>query len=155
MTYPAWSHSAEEVLQHHGVDPAKGLSTKEAEKRLKEHGLNELKKPDPTSMLSLVLEQFDDTLVKILLMAAFVSFGLAFFEGEDLGIGAFVEPGVILLILILNAIVGVWQEANAENALEALKQMSAETSKVIRDGVMVCICMQGCHVFKEDYIMVA
>eukprot|EP00889_Picochlorum_renovo_P002162 jgi/Picre1/29192/NNA_004585.t1 len=85
----------------------------------------------------MVLEQFDDTLVKFLLLAACISFGLAFFEGEELGVGAFVEPGVILLILILNAIVGVWQEANAESALEALKEMSAETAKVIRGGKMV------------------
>ncbi|KAI8104565.1 hypothetical protein M9434_003120 [Picochlorum sp. BPE23] len=137
MMYPAWSHDVKDVLKHHKVDAKEGLEDVEAERRLEEFGPNELKKPEPASLLAMVLEQFDDTLVKILLLAACISFGLAFFEGEELGVGAFVEPGVILLILILNAIVGVWQEANAESALEALKEMSAETAKVIRGGKMV------------------
>ncbi len=128
----------EDVLAHHGVRSVEdGLDDVEAKRRLEKYGPNELKKPDPTSLLAMILEQFDDTLVKILLLAACVSFGLAFFEDEELGIGAFVEPGVILLILVLNAIVGVWQESNAENALEALKEMSAETAKVVRNGKLV------------------
>ena len=85
-----------------------------------------------------MLEQFDDALVKILLLAAVVSFALAFTEarapGEDISLVDFVEPGVILLILVLNAIVGVWQESNAENALEALKEMQSETARCLRDG---------------------
>ena len=135
--YPAWSHPVAEVEAHHRTNLKNGLSEPEAAARLAQHGPNELKKPEPTSLLAMILEQFDDTLVKILLMAAVVSFGLAFFEGEELGVGAFVEPGVILLILVLNAIVGVWQESNAESALEALKEMSAETAKVIRGGKLV------------------
>ena len=127
----------EDVLSHHSVDREKGLGDEEAARRLEKYGPNELKKAQPPSIFALILEQFDDTLVKILLLAALVSFALVFFEEGELGIGAFVEPGVILLILILNAVVGVWQEANAENALEALKEMSAETAKVIRNGKMV------------------
>jgi Ca2+-transporting ATPase len=84
-------------------------------------------------MWKLVLAQFDDALVKILLLAALVSFGLAFIEerapGESLSVVDFVEPLVILTILILNAIVGVWQESNAESALEALKEMQSETAR--------------------------
>lgn len=76
---------------------------------------------------------------QILLLAAGVSFALAFFEtdADEGGIRAFVEPAVILLILVLNAAVGVWQESNAENALEALKEMSAETARVVRNGKLV------------------
>jgi magnesium-transporting ATPase (P-type) len=63
---------------------------------------------------------------------------LAFFEGDgDEGLQAFVEPFVIMLILVINAIVGVWQEHNAENALDALKEMQTTTTKVLRNGVLV------------------
>merc|ERR1719261_1601175 len=89
-------------------------------------------------MLELIIEQFEDMLVRILLLAALVSFALIVMEeGFENGIAGFIEPIVILTILILNAIVGVWQERNAENALEALKEMASATAKVRRGGELV------------------
>lgn len=104
------------------------------------YGYNELEKEEGTPLWKLVLEQFDDALVKILLAAAVVSFGLAYLEGDGTsGAEAYVEPIVILTILILNAIVGVWQESNAEAALEALKDLQPENARCLRDGVVVTL----------------
>merc|ERR1711887_486825 len=129
--------TSEECLGFFGVDEERGLSPGQVDTNIKKYGLNELPAEEGKTVWELVLEQFDDLLVKILLLAAIISFVLAFFEDDD-SITAFVEPFVILLILIANAIVGVWQERNAESAIEALKEYEPETGKVIRsdkDGV--------------------
>ncbi|KAL1546148.1 Calcium-transporting ATPase 2, endoplasmic reticulum-type [Salvia divinorum] len=138
--FKAWSWSVEQCLKEYRVKLDKGLSTYEAEKRRERSGWNELQKEKGKPLWRLVLEQFDDMLVKILLLAAVISFVLAFLLGndkEELGFEAYVEPFVIVLILVLNAIVGVWQEGNAEKALEALKEMQCESGKVLRDGYLV------------------
>lgn len=138
--FPAWSWSVEQCLKEYNVKLDKGLSSREVEKRRERYGWNELDKEKGKPLWQLVLEQFDDTLVKILLVAAFISFILAYFHSSDSGDSGFedyVEPLVIVLILVLNAIVGVWQESNAEKALEALKKIQCESGKVLRDGYLV------------------
>mmetsp|Transcript_9645 Transcript_9645/g.24917 ORF Transcript_9645/g.24917 Transcript_9645/m.24917 type:complete len:1066 (-) Transcript_9645:13-3210(-) len=134
---PSWSQSPEQVLTSHKVTLAKGLSSAQIEKLKAEYGPNELEQEEGTPLWKLVLQQFDDLLVKILLGAATLSFVLAFFEDGEEGLQAFVEPFVILLILVLNAIVGVWQEHNAENALEALKSLQECTCQCVRDGQLI------------------
>ncbi|XP_022997896.1 calcium-transporting ATPase 1, endoplasmic reticulum-type-like [Cucurbita maxima] len=141
-TYPAWATDVRECLEKYQVNPDLGLSSEEVEKQRKIYGSNELEKHEGTSIFKLVLEQFNDTLVRILLAAAVVSFVLAWYDGEEGGemeITAFVEPIVIFLILIVNAIVGIWQENNAEKALEALKEIQSEQASVIRNGKRVSI----------------
>lgn len=130
--YPVWAKSTDDVCRTYGVDPKAGLTSAQVDKRRSEYGLNELEKEPPTPLWKLVLAQFDDTLVKILLLAAAVSFALTYFgeESQEEGWRAYIEPFVIVLILVLNAIVGVWQESNAEAALEALKDLQGETAKV-------------------------
>ncbi|KAM7250911.1 hypothetical protein ACFE04_022794 [Oxalis oulophora] len=100
------------------------------------YGLNDLEKHEGTSPFQLIVEQFQDTLVMIMLVATVVSFVLARYDGDEggeMGIIAFVEPLVIFLILIVNAIVGIWQENNVEKALETLKEIQSEQTSVIRD----------------------
>lgn len=128
--------NAQEVIAEQKTSLETGLSAAEVEKRRQQYGFNELAKEPGKPLWKLVLEQFDDMLVKILLAAALVSFALAYFEegSAEEGLRAYIEPLVILLILILNAIVGVWQESNAEKALEALKELQSEHAQVIRDG---------------------
>lgn len=138
--FPAWSRSVEACEGHFDVKLSDGLSTAEADDRQMKYGYNELEKHPSHPLWKLVLEQFDDMLVKILLVAAIISFILAYFDGHGDGgvdITAYVEPLVILTILILNAIVGVWQESNAERALEALKEMQSEHAKVMRNRVFI------------------
>lgn len=135
MSQPPFHASVEDILRDQKVDIRKGLSDDEVLKRRDDFGLNELEHEERTPLWKLVLEQFDDKLVQILLFAALLSFGLAFFEEVDHWVEAFVEPVVILLILIINAIVGVWQESNAENALEALKKMQSLHTPCLRNGI--------------------
>nr|XP_014353402.1 PREDICTED: sarcoplasmic/endoplasmic reticulum calcium ATPase 2-like [Latimeria chalumnae] len=123
--------SVEEVLAHFGVNESTGLSSEQVKKARETSGPNELPAEEGKSLWGLILEQFEDLLVRILLLAACISFVLACFE-ESETVTAFVEPFVILLILIANAIVGVWQERNAENAIEALKEYEPEMGKVYR-----------------------
>ncbi|KAJ9374934.1 hypothetical protein DTO282E5_489 [Paecilomyces variotii] len=125
--------SPAEVLQRFRVTEETGLSQEQVLKSRAEYGPNALPEDPPTPLWELVLEQFKDQLVLILLGSATVSFILALFEeGDDWT--AFVDPVVILTILILNAIVGVSQETSAEKAIAALQEYSANEAKVVRDG---------------------
>uniref|UniRef100_A0A3P8X1F9 Calcium-transporting ATPase n=1 Tax=Cynoglossus semilaevis TaxID=244447 RepID=A0A3P8X1F9_CYNSE len=122
----AHTRTVEEALGFFNVNESTGLSCEQLKNNRERWG------PNGKSLWQLVLEQFEDLLVRILLLAACISFILAWFEEGQGTITAFVEPFVILLILIANAIVGVWQERNAENAIEALKEYEPEMGKVYR-----------------------
>ncbi|EHB11840.1 Sarcoplasmic/endoplasmic reticulum calcium ATPase 1 [Heterocephalus glaber] len=122
----AHAKTTEECLAYFGVNETTGLTPDQVKRHLEKYG------PNGKSLWELVVEQFEDLLVRILLLAACISFVLAWFEEGEETVTAFVEPFVILLILIANAIVGVWQERNAENAIEALKEYEPEMGKVYR-----------------------
>uniref|UniRef100_A0AAR2IKC4 Calcium-transporting ATPase n=1 Tax=Pygocentrus nattereri TaxID=42514 RepID=A0AAR2IKC4_PYGNA len=128
----AHTKSSSEVLRHFNVNENTGLTLEQVKASLEKYGPNELPAEEGKSLWELVVEQFEDLLVRILLLAACVSFVLALFEEGEESTTAFVEPIVILLILIANAVIGVWQERNAENAIEALKEYEPEMGKVYR-----------------------
>ncbi|WCJ35569.1 Sarcoplasmic/endoplasmic reticulum calcium ATPase 1 [Euphorbia peplus] len=129
----AYARSISEVLDYFRVDPGKGLSDSQVALHANIHGKNVLPEEKRTPFWKLVLKQFDDLLVKILIAAAVVSFALALIDGET-GLTAFLEPSVILLILAANAAVGVITETNAEKALEDLRAYQADNATVLRNG---------------------
>ena len=107
-----------------------GLSDAEAAKRLEQYGKNNLRQKKPKSIAKMIWEQITDVMVLILIAAAIFSFVMSFFEdGEGLA-----ECIVILVVIVLNATIGVVQEKKAATALEALKNMTAPTARVLREG---------------------
>ena len=117
----------EEVLRELNVDPEFGLSEEEVKKR-QEAGLNEFGEEKKKSLFVRFLEQFKDLLIIILILAALVS---VIADPSDL-----TESIIILVVVIFNAGLGVYQENKAEKSLEALKKISAPVTKVIRFGRM-------------------
>ncbi|XP_042010524.1 calcium-transporting ATPase 3, endoplasmic reticulum-type-like [Salvia splendens] len=129
----AYARSATEVLEFFSVDPTRGLTDFQVAEHGRSYGKNVLPQEKSTPFWRLVLKQFDDLLVKILIVAAIVSFLLALANGET-GLSAFLEPSVILMILAANAAVGVITETNAEKALEELRAYQADVATVLRNG---------------------
>ena len=109
-----------------------GLSAAEAEKRLEKNGKNKLKAAKKDSLIKRFFMQMADPMILILLAAAAISAVTSIYEGE-----APTDVFIILFVVIINAVLGVYQESKAEKAIEALQEMSAATSKVLRDGKIV------------------
>jgi Ca2+-transporting ATPase len=125
MVNPEWHTMEQEAVEKElSSSLAQGLSEGEAGKRLEQYGSNEIRQKGRKSMLRMVVDQFNDFMIIILIIAAAVS-GL---------LGEITDAVVILLIVILNAVMGVVQENKAEESLAALKKMAAPNAKVLRDG---------------------
>ena len=127
------SHSKpiSDVLKHLKVDPSTGLSSAEVLSRRNQYGENKLREKKKKTTFQRFLEQFKDVMILILIAAAIISFVVVCVEKNW---GELFEPALILLIVILNAVMGVYQEGKAEKALDALKNMSAPHARVIRSG---------------------
>lgn len=123
--------SVDEVLK--AVNSSEnGLTRAEAEKRIAESGKNRLKEGKKKSLIRRLLEQFADPMIIILIVAAIISGITAAIEGEFP-----TDVIIIMFVVVINAVLGVFQESKAEKAIEALQEMAAATSKVVRDGDVV------------------
>ena len=125
------SQPKEEVIQSLSSNMERGLTSAQVAERQGRFGPNKLNEKKKKTILQRFLEQFKDVMIIILLIAAIISFVIACIEGDPM---EFFEPVLILLIVVLNAIMGMVQESKAEKALDALKNMSAPHARVLRDG---------------------
>lgn len=129
------SLSREECIRQLKTDPKRGLTVPQVEQRSKEYGQNELREGKRPGLIAKFLEQFKDFMVIILLIAAAVSFFTSLFRHDS----DYIDPIIILLIVIVNAVIGVAQESRAEKAIDALKKLTSPESVVMRDGKRVKI----------------
>ncbi|MCP4088024.1 MAG: cation-translocating P-type ATPase [Actinomycetia bacterium] len=128
---PAWADSAEDVVRLQATDEVRGLSTDEVQARLAQHGPNELAEAPPVPRWRRLVEQFNDPLVLLLVTATAISLAAWVSEGAH---EAPLEAIVIGAIIVLNAILGYWQEAKAVQAVAALRQLTALHATVLRNG---------------------
>ncbi|MDF2908903.1 MAG: ATPase [Herbinix sp.] len=124
---------AENVLKVVG-SKAEGLTASEAKERLEKNGKNKLVEGKKDSLLKRFLSQLTDPMIIILLVAAAISGATSIYAGESIA-----DVFIILFVVIINAVLGVYQENKAEKAIEALQEMAAATSKVLRDGAIVSV----------------
>ena len=127
----AYQEERTSVVAQLGSNMEKGLTGEQAAQKRAACGPNKLAEKAKKSNLQRFLDQFKDVMILILIAAAVISFVIACVEGEP---KEFFEPVLILLIVVLNAVMGVMQESKAEKALDALKGLSAPHARVIRDG---------------------
>lgn len=121
--------TTEETAKQLSTDIQKGLSSDEVVKRRQQYGSNELQAKKKKSLIVKFLEQFKDFMIIVLIIAAIVSGIVGVKEGEG-----FTDSIIIMIVIIVNAIIGVAQENKAEKSLEALQKMSSHVAKVIRNG---------------------
>ena len=121
--------SAEEVLSSLGTQIEQGLTAEEAEKRQAQYGLNQLVEAPRTTFLKMVIDQLNNFVIILLIVAAVVSALL----------GEWIDAGAILSIVVLNAVLGVIQESRAEQALAALKKLAAPEAQVLRSGHRISV----------------
>ncbi|MDO4793904.1 MAG: cation-translocating P-type ATPase [Filifactor alocis] len=119
-----YQKTAQETLDHFGVDKMKGLSAEQARDNIQKYGPNKLKEEKKKGFVLKLIDQFKDFLVLILLVASMVSFA----------VGERTDALIIIAIVLVNALLGLYQEGKAEEAIEALQKMAAPDANVLRDG---------------------
>ena len=125
--------STEEVLREQNSDSG-GLSAAEASRRLEQCGKNKLKEGKKESLIHKFLMELKDPMIIILIAAAVISGITAAYSGES-----FADVIIIMIVVVINAVLGVFQESKAEKAIAALQEIAAATSKVLRDGKQITV----------------
>ena len=139
QTKPVYLQSVEDVFKEVQSSPS-GLSSQEAASRLEKYGANALQEGKKKSLLEKFVDQFKDFMILVLLVAAVVSMFAHSGEPDP------TDAIIILAVVLLNAILGVFQESKAEEAIEALKKMASPVASVLRDGHVE-------HVKGEDIVV--
>jgi len=129
-----FNKSIEETYEQLETNGDRGLTKEQVSKKREQYGFNELKVKKKKSLLIKFLEQFKDFMILILILAAIISGVVGVVEGEGI-----TDTIIILIVVIVNAIIGVAQENKAEKSLEALQKLSDHAAKVIRDGNLIVI----------------
>ena len=129
-----FNKSVEETTKKLNTNNTLGLTAEEVEKRKQKYGLNELEKGKKTPLIVKFLEQFKDFMIIVLIIAAVVSGIVGHINGEGI-----TDSIIIMVVVIVNAIIGVAQEDKAEKSLEALKKLSSYSAKVIRNGKITVV----------------
>ena len=135
MENKSWfNKSIEDVEKELNTNAEKGLTLEEVKKRQEKYGYNELKAAKKKTLLQRFIDQFKDFSIIVLIIAALVSGVVGIAEGEGI-----TDTIIILIVVIVNAIIGVTQESKAEKSLEALQKLTDHASKVIRNGEIIVI----------------
>ncbi len=135
MENKSWfNKSVEDVEKELSTNGEKGLTLEEVKKRQEKYGYNELKAAKKKTLLQRFIDQFKDFSIIVLIIAAIVSGAVGIAEGEGI-----TDTIIILIVVLLNAIIGVTQESKAEKSLEALQKLTDHASKVIRNGEVTVI----------------
>ena len=129
-----FSKTVTETSEYFKTDLKKGLNLEGVEESRKKYGINELKAKKKKTLLIKFLEQFKDFMIIILIIAALVSGIIGYIENEGI-----TDSIIILIVVIMNAIIGVAQESKAEKSLEALQKLSSHVAKVIRNGELIIV----------------
>lgn len=124
-----WNGTIEQVEKELETDIEKGLKKEQIQNKKEQYGFNELESKKKQSLFSKFLNQFKDFMIIVLIIAAVVSGYIGIKEGEGI-----TDTIIILIVVIMNAIIGVVQENKAEKSLEALQKMNSHVTKVIREG---------------------
>ena len=141
------SFNINEVARKLRTNIGQGLSKEEAESRHNKHGPNKLDEQKKENLLVRFIKQFKDFMIIILLVAAVISAGISFVQGEN----DYIDSIIIVTIVVLNAIMGLIQEAKAEKSLEALKDMSAPVARVRRNGRIATV--KGTEIVPGDIVL--